>query len=350
MQKTALTYDDIQLVPEYSSVKHRKDIRLWTKVSRNFTIGIPLVASPMSTVCGKEMAYAFAHAGGVGCIHRFSSIEEEAKSVKDLIYSLKVSSWAPFTEKTPIMAAIGANGDYLECAQELIKAGANILLMDVAHGHHENVKLAIEELRKLSGKFDIIAGNIATRRAAQDLCEWGVDGLRVGIGGGSLCTTRIKTGFGIPNVTSLEDVLSFARDSCSPQIPVMADGGIRSSGDIAKALALGASTVMLGSLIAGCEEAPGNLYTNEKGVLCKRYSGSASMETKGASGLPLRNIEGVSKGIPYKGFVHHILEDLVDGIKSALSYGGAENLEQFHPDYVVITNAGMAEAQPHLLG
>lgn len=158
----------------------------------------------------------------------------------------------------------------------------------------------------------------------------------------SLCTTRIKTGFGVPNVTALEEIVSVAT------VPVMADGGIRTSGDIAKALALGASTVMLGSLLAGTEEAPGKIIETSNG-LYKRYRGSASLETKISHNLEERNVEGESTTIPYKGGVRFILNGLIDGIKSALSYYGANNLEEFNPEYVQVTNSGILEAKPHLL-
>ena len=184
--------------------------------------------------------------------------------------------------------------------------------------------------------------NIATAEAATDLENAGVDGLRVGIGGGSLCTTRIKTGFGVPNVTSLMDVSSVSN------VPVMADGGIKTSGDIAKALAVGADNVMIGSLIAGTDESPGSIVETPKG-LYKRYRGSASLETKVTHGQQARNVEGESTMIPYKGGVKYIITGLLDGVKSALSYAGASDLKTFNPEFVQVTNAGQMEAKPHLL-
>jgi len=232
--------------------------------------------------------------------------------------------------------------DYLERAQSLIAAGANIILIDVAHGHHQNVKLAIENIKAISSEVDVIAGNIATAEAAMDLQSWGADGLRVGVGGGSLCTTRIKTGFGVPNVTCLEEIISVSK------VPVMADGGIRTSGDISKALALGASSVMLGSLLAGTDEAPGQIIQKQNG-LYKRYRGAASLETKVTHGQEARNVEGESTIIPYKGGVKYIITELLDGVRSSLSYGGATSLKEFNPHYVIVTNAGITEAKPHLL-
>lgn len=356
---TALTYDDIQLIPGYSEIESRKNIDLTTQFTTNYSLRVPLIASPMDTVCDSEMAIAMAELGGVGIIHRFMTIEEQAREVKNVqlqidalvVYTLGehitsrggiAGKWGDTT--VPVAAAIGANGDYLERAQELVKNGANVILIDVAHGYHKFVKDALSNLKKnLPSRVDIIAGNIATANAAVALQDWGADALRVGIGGGSLCTTRIKTGFGVPNVTSLQDVAEVAN------VPVIACGGIRSSGDIAKALAVGADSVILGSLLAGTKEAPGAIIEKNGGALYKRYRGAASLETKSIHGQEQRNVEGESTVIPFKGGAKFVVESLLDGVRSALSYAGANNIQEFVPDYVVVTNAGIAEARPHLL-
>ena len=355
--RNSLTYDDIQLVPQYSTVPSRTQIDLKTLVSRRYGILNPIVASPMDTVCGLEMAYKIFLLGGVGCIHRFNSIEEQSKIIKELyhrIYSeewgnqfeswgVMVDNWHSEIPHVPIMASIGVSESDKDRAKSLVDNGCNIIVIDVAHGHHKNVeKMLMWCKNNLDDKVDIIAGNIATKEAAQELESWGADGLRVGIGGGSLCTTRVKTGFGVPNVSCIEDITSVAKT------PVMADGGIRSSGDISKALAIGASSVMLGSLIAGTDEAPGQIVETQKG-LYKRYRGSASLETKVTHGQQTRNVEGESTTIPYKGGVKFIVNGLIDGVKSALSYGGAKSLEDFNPPYVQVTNSGINEAKPHLL-
>ena len=355
--RNSLTYDDIQLVPQYSNIPTRTQIKLHTLVSRRYGLLNPIVASPMDTVCGLEMAYKMFKLGGVGCIHRFNSIEEQSKIIKELyhrIYSeewgnqfeswgVMVDNWHSEIPHIPIMASIGVSESDKDRAKSLVDSGCNIIVIDVAHGHHKNVeKMLMWCKNNLDDKVDIIAGNIATKEAAQELESWGADGLRVGIGGGSLCTTRVKTGFGVPNVSCLEDIISVAKT------PVMADGGIRSSGDISKALAIGASSVMLGSLIAGTDEAPGQIVETQKG-LYKRYRGSASLETKVTHGQQTRNVEGESTTIPYKGGVKFIVNGLIDGVKSALSYGGAKDLEDFNPPYVKVTNSGINEAKPHLL-
>ena len=356
MKNTALTYDDIQLVPAFSSIKSRTNIKLHTLLSRRYGLLNPIVASPMDTVCEFEMAYKMAELGGVGCIHRFMSIGAQTYIVRQLSEAIKspaslieenwgvmYDDWHSEIKQVPIMVAIGVQDEDRARALSLVDAGANVLLIDVAHGDHQNVIDMIEWCKgNLPKHVDIIAGNIATGESAQRLIDAGADGLRVGIGGGSLCTTRIKTGFGVPNVTSLEDVCSVSG------LPVMADGGIRTSGDMAKALAIGADTIMLGSLLAGTDESPGKILETPKG-LYKRYRGSASLETKVTHGQQARNVEGESTTIPYKGGVKFIVNGLLDGVKSALSYAGAEVLNDFYPEYVIVTNAGQNEAKPHLL-
>ena len=334
--KQALTYDDIQLIPEYSDIESRSSIDLSTQLTTNYRIKVPFIASPMDTVCDSEMAIAMMELGGVGCIHRFMSIKEQAEEVSK-VHSIR------FKEKSiPIMAAVGANGDYFERTEALINAGANVILIDVAHGYHAFVREALIKIKDNFPHVDVIAGNVATSEAAQDLEFWGADAVRVGIGGGSLCTTRIKTGFGVPNVTSLENCVE------SVGIPVIACGGIRNSGDIAKALAVGASSVILGSLLAGTKEAPGAIIEKPQG-LYKRYRGAASLETKSIHGQKTRNVEGESTIVPFKGKAKFIIDGLTDGLRSALSYAGANSIEEFNPSYVIVTNAGINEARPHLL-
>lgn len=346
--KTALTYDDVQLVPSYSEIESRQDITLRTKLSRNYVMDIPLIASPMDTVCESDMAIAMADMGGVGCIHRFMTIERQVDEVVKVHQHIYGGGFGNLKAKrgytVPIMAAVGANGDYLERAQALVTAGANIILIDVAHGFHSFVINAIRELKKkLPAYVDVIAGNVATGDATFNLQSAGADAIRVGIGGGSLCTTRIKTGFGVPNVTSLQDCFE------SATVPIIACGGIRNSGDIAKALAVGANSVILGSLLAGTKEAPGKIIEQTDGSLYKRYRGAASLETKSVHGQAQRNVEGESTVVPFKGKAKFVVDGLLDGLRSALSYAGASSIEQFHPKYVVVTNAGIAEARPHLI-
>ena len=346
--ETALTYDDITLCPTYSEIESRSTIDLTTQLTRNSKLRIPIIASPMDTVCESEMAIALAELGGVGCIHRFMDIEEQVVNVRQVsrfIQSIGLKKDVKWEgHKIPIMAAVGSNGDFLERAHRLENAGANVILIDVAHGHHKFVREALTKLKlTLRHTTDVIAGNIATADAALALQDWGADALRVGIGGGSLCTTRVKTGFGVPNVTSLLNVCEVAT------VPVIACGGIRNSGDIAKALACGADSVILGSLLAGTKESPGKIIETANRGLYKRYRGAASLETKSIHGQKESNIEGESTLVPFKGGAKFIVEGLMDGVKSALSYAGASTISQFHPELMVVTSSGVTEAKPHLL-
>ena len=401
--KTYLTYDDVNIVPKYSELESRDKVKLNTRFTKNTELTIPIVASPMDTITEEDMAEEMMDWGGVGVIHRFMSIEEQSRMMKSLHYqwdsyfdigtnirgddeertiekewtewwndysrsnppqkedwdNLKERFWFADSmirdEKTwrkrPRCAAIGVTGDYKERAQELVKNGCNVLLIDVAHGHHVLVKNVIEELRNEFGRdIEIIGGSIATKEAAKELCEWGVDGLRVGIGNGSLCETRIRTGVGIPQFSALLDICSITDDY---NVPVIADGGIRNVGDICKGLGCGADSVMLGSLLAGTKETPGDItkvgeWPNER--LYKKYRGSASIDSKGDRGES-RNIEGNSKIIPYKGKVKRIISDIRDGISSSCSYVGARDILDFQSkcEFVQVTQAGVVEAKPHLL-
>lgn len=355
--KRGLTYDDILLVPKYSEVKSRSTININTLVSRRYGLLRPFVASCMDTVCEYKMAIKMLELGGVGCIHRFMTVDEQCEQVSKVVeyinnnhmyedWGVMYDDWHAEIKQLPIMAAIGVNDDDIDRAIKLVFTGVNILLIDVAHGHHVNVKNMISKLREFLPTYvDIIAGNISTKESAEDLCKWGADGLRVGIGGGSLCTTRIQTGHGVPNVTSIIDCVE------GSSVPVMADGGIRNSGDIAKALSVGADCVMLGSLLAGTKESPGNIVEKSDGSLYKRYRGSASLETKSTHGQSTKHIEGESTMIPFKGSVNYILDKLTDGLKSALSYSGSKNIKEFHwkSEVMEITPSGMAESKPHLL-
>ena len=392
--KKYLTYDDVNIVPKYSELNSRDDVDLTTKFTKNRKLHIPIVASPMDTVTEEDMAIEMMERGAVGVIHRFMSIKKQSRMMQSLHYKWdsffnigdgkersadndydawyeklhnkskisksdyeELKDYGMFTDdmaetdrmwrNLPLCAAVGVTGDYLERAKELVLNGCNVLLIDVAHGHHKNVGDAIEEIKSKISNIEVIAGNIATRDGAEFLCEKGADGIRVGIGNGSLCETRIRTGVGLPQVSVLLDLYSVCDDW---NVPIIADGGIRNVGDVAKGLGCGADTIMVGSLLSGTKESPGQIekqgqWPNEK--LFKKYRGSASRDSKGND----KNVEGNHKVIPYKGKVNRILSDIEDGIKSSCSYVGANNLEEYRSlvEFVEVTNAGQIEAQPHLL-
>tara|TARA_Y100000310_G_scaffold274171_2_gene289982 strand:- start:4363 stop:5421 length:1059 start_codon:yes stop_codon:yes gene_type:complete len=333
-----LTFDDIQLVPQYSEVGSRNgEMDLSARFSRNVSLKIPLVSSPMDTVSGGSMLKAMAKLGGIGVGHRFCSIEEAVNMDPNAWESDSAYQWA---------MAIGVTGDYFDRAIELDRAGVNALVIDIAHGHHDRTKKALAQLKSRI-TCDIVAGNIATAEGARDLEAWGADGLRVGIGNGSLCTTRIQTGVGIPQVSALIGTVAEAT------IPIIADGGIRYVGDVAKAVACGAETVMLGSLLSGTKESLGIIsrkgsWPNEN--LYKKYRGSASLDSKMDRGES-KNVEGASTLVPYKGKVGRIVYDILDGLRSSMSYTGVKNLQDFYAEarYIKVSFASQKEARPHLL-
>jgi len=400
--RRALTYDDVNVVPKYSELESRENVKLNTRFTKNTELTIPIVSSPMDTVTELDMAKEMMDWGGVGVIHRFQSIEKQARMMKSLHYEWdsyftplsgndneeektldkvwdewwdSIKHWTHPPEKSdfedlherlgwrehilsddevwkkrPRCAAVGVTGDYLERAQELVMNGCNVLLIDVAHGHHKLVGEAIEKIKTRLEQIEVIAGSVATGEATKYLCEKGADGLRVGIGNGSLCETRIRTGVGIPTVSAIIDCVAVAD---TYNTPVIADGGIRNIGDVCKGLACGADSVMLGSLLSGTKESPGEIekigeWPNEK--LFKKYRGSASLDSKKSRGNN-KNVEGNHKAIPYKGKVKRILKDIQEGIRSAFSYVGANNLSEFHSkvELIEVTRAGQVEALPHLM-
>ncbi len=337
----ALTYDDVNIIPKYSELEHRSDCDLSTQFTKNIRLKIPVVSSPMDTITELDMAIELDMLGGMGIIHRFMSIEKQSKMSNTL-----------YTYNVKFGAAIGVTGDWFERAQELVKNGCDVLFIDVAHGHHKLVKNALRRLKnEISNTFEVVAGSVATSKAARQLCEWGADGVRVGIGNGSLCETRIRTGVGIPSITSILDCVSVCDNF---GVPVIADGGIRNVGDACKSLGAGADCFMLGSLLSGTKETPGEIekvgkWPNEQ--LYKKYRGSSSIDSKKERGEE-KNVEGNTKIVPYKGKIKRIIQDIQEGIRSSFSYVGANNISEFHSkvEFVEVTKAGQIEALPHLLG
>ena len=337
----ALTYDDVNIIPKYSELEHRSDCDLSTQFTKNIRLKIPVVSSPMDTITELDMAIELDMLGGMGIIHRFMSIEKQSKMSNTL-----------YTYNVKFGAAIGVTGDWFERAQELVKNGCDVLFIDVAHGHHKLVKNALRRLKnEISNTFEVVAGSVATSESARQICEWGADGVRVGIGNGSLCETRIRTGVGIPSITSILDCVSVCDNF---GVPVIADGGIRNVGDACKSLGAGADCFMLGSLLSGTKETPGEIekvgkWPNEQ--LYKKYRGSSSIDSKKERGEE-KNVEGNTKIVPYKGKIKRIIQDIQEGIRSSFSYVGANNISEFHSkvEFVEVTKAGQIEALPHLLG
>ena len=340
--ETGLCYDDVLLVPQYSDIRSRKEVDISTNLGEDIKLELPLVASPMDTVSGETMAKALDKAGTMAIIHRYNTIEDQV----GLVCSVTKDGGR-------VGAAVGITGDFLERAEALVKYGVSFLCVDVAHGHHVMVKEAIEALKK-TVDIHIMAGNIATRQAYIDLSSWGADSVRCNVGGGSTCTTRVQTGHGVPGLHTLHECsrLEGFWMSKNKRAKIIADGGIRNSGDIVKALAAGADLVMVGSLLAGTTEAPGAIVESSAGGEYKEFRGMASkkaqFEWRGKAG----SYEGVSTMIPYKGDVGFVLEDLEKGIRSGLSYSGCKNIGELQESALFIkqTPSGRQESNAHILG
>ena len=339
MKKT-LSFDDVLLVPSYSDIKSRGEVDLSVDMGGNLNLSLPIVASPMDSVSEDEMALAMADAGGISIIHRYNTIERQVELIKRVI-----------AEHYPINvgAAVGVTGDYLERAYAIRAAGVNTICVDIAHGHHTLMKEALDTLRnKFNNSLHIMAGNVATLEGFNDLADWGANSIRVGIGGGSICSTRIQTGHGIPTFQSILDCAETTKDA-----RLIADGGIKTSGDVVKALAAGADAVMLGSMLAGTDETPGGVFVDKygDGLDYKVYRGMASrnaqMDWRGKSSSP----EGISTTVRYKGPVLDVLQDLTGGIKSGFSYSGARTLSELHAkaEFIRQTLAGQSESNTHIL-
>ena len=255
-------------------------------------------------------------------------------------------------------AAVGVKGDYLERAEALLNAGADVLVVDIAHGHSDNAINAIKMIKKAFTNSELIAGNVATGEGAKDLINAGVDAVKVGVGSGSICITRVVTGSGVPQLTAVLDTVKVAREY---DIPVISDGGIRTSGDAIKALAAGASSVMVGSIFGGTDESPGKTIVRH-GKKFKMYRGMASFyaslgrkyREEGSDVIDTEDPndyvpEGVEAMVPYKGSVTEIIRQLIGGIRSGLSYCGSRSIEEMqkNSEFIKITPAGYIESQPH---
>lgn len=331
-----MSFDDVLLVPRISDIATRKDVNLSSSIGED-KFSLPIVSSPMDTVTGQEMAITMSKHGGFGVIHRYNSIKDQAKIVE----------LARRHDAKSVAAAIGVTEDYETRASSLVSAGAFLLCVDVAHGHHTNVERAIKTLKdRFGNEVSIMAGNIATAEGFMALEDWGADAIRVGVGGGSICSTRLQTGHGIPTFHSVL-VASRAKKTAK----LIADGGIRTSGDIVKSLAAGADFVMLGSMLSGTDETPGEVFNNAAGNKYKVYRGMASVEAQVAWRGKASSLEGVSTTVPYKGSASEILNALEQNIRSGLSYSGARNLSELceAPTFVRQTIAGTKESGTHIL-
>jgi len=465
----ALTYDDVLIIPRRSSLASRSEANTKTRLTKKINLNIPIITANMDTVTGSDMAIAMARLGGIGILHRFMSIEENAEEVRrvkraqsmivqdpykiepnktvdeaqDYIASVGITgllvansdnklqgilSRRDFIfangndkivrdimtpreklitgnahttfdeakkifaehkiEKLPLVdvedriiglitsddikkiieyplanrdengqlivgAAVGVHGDYIERAQELVKAGVDVLVIDIAHGHSDLMFNAIEKLREVVPAVQIIAGNVATATAAKELCEAGVDAIKVGVGPGTICITRLVTGCGMPQLTAVMEVAKVAKRY---GVPIIADGGIGKSGDIVKAIGAGADSVMMGGMFAGTDESPGVVMTkgDKKFKVCRGSASFTQSHTRKRQGLEKKNLkevvpEGVESLVPYKGPVEDIIGQMVGGVKSGMSYTNSHTIAELqnNVEFVRMTSSGSRESGSH---
>jgi IMP dehydrogenase len=335
-----LTFDDVLLVPAYNGIKSRNLVTTSVKIAGK-TFEIPLVSSNMDTITGLEMAKFMANQGGLALLHRFMSIEE----------NVRIFKLAQDTAHVGISIGLGKDG--LQRAEALIAAGAEIICVDVAHGHSKEVNRTIRELREnWHQNIMIIAGNVATYAGADYLASAGADVIKVGIGSGSVCTTRLKAGYGVPQLTAIFECSKIDRS-------IIADGGIRYAGDAVKALAAGADLIMLGGMLSGTDEAPGDFIertlpdgTKQK---LKKFRGMASREAQEdfmGQMQDWKTAEGVATEVLAKGPAMNIVMDIMGGIRSGMTYSGASEIRDLKrkAQFIEITQAGRVESSPHALG
>lgn len=464
----ALTYSDVLIVPKRSSLSSRNEANTQTRLTSKINLNIPIISSNMDTVTESDMAIALARLGGIGFIHRFMTIEDNAQEIKrvkraqnfiindpyivspdikvgeaklfaqerqvtglvvadidkklvglvthrDFVFAddnnvvrnimtprarlivgdkntsleeAKLKITKNKVEKIPLVdendiviglitvadiykkgefpmanidakgqlivgGSIGVKGDYLERAQELIKAGVDALVIDIAHGHSDLMFDAIAKVRAACGDVQLIAGNVATARAAMDLCEAGVNGIKVGVGPGTICITRIVTGCGVPQLTAVMEVSKVAKRY---NVPVIADGGIQKSGDIVKAIGAGADTVMLGGLLAGTAESPGVVMVRDdkKYKVCRGSASFAIAQRRKTVNQEKNNLneivpEGVESVVPYKGQLAEVVGQLVGGLRSGMSYTNSRTIVELqnNVEFVRITPGGQRESGAH---
>jgi len=470
--REGITFDDVLLVPKFSDISSRTQTDLSTKLSKNITLNIPLISANMDTVTESTMAVTMARQGGIGIIHRFLTIQEQANQVlkvkrsgsvmienpylvsqdetistaldimtekevsgllvvdsesklvgilterdvlfesldstklvkelmtkdvitskpginvdeaKDILKSNRIEKLPLVdddqkihglyttqdilnTENYPIAshdskgrplvgAAVGVKGDFLERTEALLEAGTDAIVVDIAHGHSENAISTVKNIKKAFPDCELIAGNVATAQGTEDLIKAGVDAVKVGVGSGSICITRVITGSGVPQLTAVLDCAEIGKKY---DIPIISDGGTRTSGDATKALAAGASSVMLGSMLGGTDESPGSTIS-KNGKRYKIYRGMASLaaargrKSKETGLIDLGDdlndyvAEGVEAFVPYKGSVTDILTQITGGIRSGLSYCGGHTIEQMqeNAEFIKMSGAGFAESKPH---
>lgn len=334
MSMQAITFDDVLLIPSYNHHESRRVVETKsTDRLGKLTLALPVISSNMDTITESTMANAMHSKGGMGALHRFLSVEDNITQFKAC--------------KGQVFVSVGCTAAELERAEALRDAGADFFCVDVAHAHAKYVGKTLKSLRALLGTRCLMAGNVATYAGADYLASCGADIIKAGIGGGSVCSTRIKTGFGVPMLTCIQDCARTDRS-------IVADGGIRTSGDIVKALAFGADFVMLGGMLAATGPTPGEVLVDAKGCQVKRYRGMASREAQEeflGQMHEWKTAEGVATDVPYRDEFDAIIADIIGGLRSGLTYAGADTISELQRklNYVRVTQAGRLESLPHKL-
>ncbi|MDF1758317.1 MAG: guanosine monophosphate reductase [Legionellaceae bacterium] len=334
MSQKAITFDDVLLVPSYNHHESRRivDIGSTDRLGK-LSLKLPVMSSNMDTITESKMANFMHSKGGIGVLHRFLSIEENIAQFKAC--------------QGPVFTSIGCSTAELERAEALRDAGADYFCVDVAHAHAKYVGKTLKNLRKIVGSRCIMAGNVATYAGADYLSSCGADIIKAGIGGGSVCSTRIKTGFGVPMLTCIQECSRTDRS-------IVADGGLRTAGDIVKAIAFGADFVMIGGMLAGTEPTPGDIITKDDGSQIKEYRGMASREAQEVFLGQMhewKTAEGVATEVPYREMSDIIIADIIGGLRSGLTYAGANTISELQRklNYIEVTQSGRIESQPHKL-
>lgn len=356
--KKGLTFDDVLLIPAESHVLPN-EVKLDTKLAPNLQLHIPLISAGMDTVTEGNMAIAMAENGGLGVIHKNLSIEvqvEEVKKAKGKTVDPNLPHPAVDDQgRLLAAAAVGVTSDTFERAESLLEAGADAIVIDTAHGHSAGVLRKIKEIREHFPNATLIAGNVATGEGTAALFDAGVDVVKVGIGPGSICTTRVVAGVGVPQLTAIYECATAAKEYGKA---IIADGGIKYSGDIVKALAAGGHTVMLGSMLAGTDESPGEfeIYQGRRfksyrgmGSLAAMEAGSSDRYFQSKNEANKMVPEGIEGRVPYKGSVTDIIFQMVGGIRSGMGYTGSANLQELRDEaqFVRMSGAGLIESHPH---
>ncbi|MCF6514611.1 guanosine monophosphate reductase [Lactobacillus sp. S2-2] len=356
--KKGLTFDDVLLIPAASDVLPGQ-VSLKTKLGNNLQLNIPIISAGMDTVTESDLAIKMAENGGLGVVHKNMTIEEQAAEVKK-VKDAKVTGEEPAIDENGnylVAAAVGVSHDTFERATALFDAGADAIVIDTAHGHSKGVIDKIGEIRKQFSDKTLIAGNVATAQATRDLFDTGVDIVKVGIGPGSICTTRVVAGVGVPQITAAFDAAEVAKEYGKQ---IIVDGGMQYSGDVIKAMAAGGNAVMLGSMLAGTTEAPGEIFTAVDGNQYKTYRGMGSISAmeQGSSDRYFQGDvkeekklvpEGIEGQTAYKGDVTDVIFQILGGIRSGMGYTGSRTIDDLinHAQFVQITGAGLRESHPH---